>query len=123
MTIGERIERIRKDAGLTQVEFADAVGVSDATISRAEKGTQEVRKTVKLSICNAFRVNLDWLETGEGEPYMPQDVSAGTLLASLVSVLEDNPALFKAVQTASETMTVGDWKKLNDFVETLGGKL
>ena len=34
----ERVARIRKDAGLTQAELADIVGVKQASVSRWERG-------------------------------------------------------------------------------------
>lgn len=118
MTVGERIDQIRKDAGLSQKEFAEKLGVSVATMSRVIGNLQELNQTAKNLLGASYNVNLQWLETGEGNPYQSEG-----LVDSLSDVLKDYPAVLRAVRLATAKMSVQDWQKLNDFIESLGGTL
>ncbi len=42
---GEELKKIRKQMGLTQVEFADLVGVHWNSIARQERGEVAIRET------------------------------------------------------------------------------
>ncbi len=66
MTIGEKIQYMRKKAGLSQEELAEAVGVSRQAVSKWETGeaTPEVAKLLLLS--RAFGVTADWLISDDG---------------------------------------------------------
>ena len=65
-----RIKEVRKNAGLTQQEFADRLGISRSNIGNYESGSRApIDAAIKL-ICAKFNVNEVWLRTGEGEPYV-----------------------------------------------------
>lgn len=66
MTIGEKIQYMRKKAGLNQEQLAEAVGVSRQAVSKWETGeaTPEVGKL--LLLCRAFGVTADWLISDDG---------------------------------------------------------
>ena len=68
MNIGERIKRIRDENGLTLTKFGGRLGVSAQAISLIEKGTNAPSEQTVRSICREFRINEEWLRTGEGEP-------------------------------------------------------
>lgn len=68
MSIGDRVRRARKSAGLTQAQLGKVVGVRQATISELEKG--ESRSSAYLvQIAHACGVNTEWLATGKGDMY------------------------------------------------------
>ena len=69
MSIGDRVRRARKKAGLTQKELGDAVGVKQATISGLEKGDSR-SSAYLVQIARVCGVNADWLATGNGEEIM-----------------------------------------------------
>nr|WP_267964128.1 helix-turn-helix transcriptional regulator [Halomonas sp. MCCC 1A11057] len=66
MTIGERVRRARKYAGLTQKQLAEAVGIRQPTLSDLEKGDSR-SSAYLVQIARACKVNADWLATGRGE--------------------------------------------------------
>ena len=77
MTINARINRIRDDWGLSQEAFGKRIGVSKNAVYLIEKGVNNPsRQTIDL-ICREFNVSRDWLENGEGDPYiLPLDEDA-----------------------------------------------
>ncbi|MEO5362917.1 MAG: XRE family transcriptional regulator [Magnetococcus sp. DMHC-8] len=65
MTLAERIHVARKQAGLTQKELADQVGVSQTAIHKLEGGSsRSSRRTVAIAL--ACGVDPIWLDTGRG---------------------------------------------------------
>lgn len=64
-SIGERLKYIRKDYTLSQVQFAQKLGVTNAHISKIEKGGTIPSEALIRLICKEFRVNEFWLKDGE----------------------------------------------------------
>lgn len=67
MTLGQRIQRGRKEAGLSQEELAEQLGVSRQAVSRWENdnGYPEMEKIIRLS--QIYQVSLDYLVGNEQE--------------------------------------------------------
>lgn len=82
-----RILEVRKNAGLTQEEFANEISLSKNYVWMMEKGERIPSDRTILEICRKFNVSLEWLTTGEGDMYtsLPDDV-----LDNLVSVYRLN---------------------------------
>jgi transcriptional regulator with XRE-family HTH domain len=57
--IGARIKAFRNQLGLSQVEFAGAVDMYQAQVSRVEVGLSELRVSDLLSISAVFGVSMD----------------------------------------------------------------
>ena len=62
--MNKRIKKIRQNAGMTQREFADRIGVSRNTIAAYETDARVPIDAIIVSICREFNVNEDWLRTG-----------------------------------------------------------
>ena len=69
MGINDRIKEIRRDAGLSQQEFGEAINISGNSVYRIESGSRGVSERTMKDICSEFNVNLEWLQTGAGEKY------------------------------------------------------
>ena len=67
MTLGQRIQKGRKEAGLSQEELAEQLGVSRQAVSRWENdnGYPEMEKIIRLS--QIYQVSLDYLVGNEQE--------------------------------------------------------
>lgn len=63
-TIGERIKFIRREFLLTQVQFAQRLGVTNAHISKIEKGITSPSVALIKLICQSFKVSEHWLKEG-----------------------------------------------------------
>ena len=57
MATGDNIRRYRKAKGLTQVQLADAVGVTEGAIRHYESGIRAVRPELLEGIANALGVS------------------------------------------------------------------
>jgi transcriptional regulator with XRE-family HTH domain len=70
----DRIKELRKQIGLTQIEFARKIGISDSALSRIENGEGLTDQNILL-ICSPSRlasgktVSEDWLREGAGEMF------------------------------------------------------
>ncbi|MNV69757.1 transcriptional repressor DicA [compost metagenome] len=64
--IGVRIQGVRKAAGLNQQGFAARLGTSSGHISELETGKSVPGGKFLLSLKREFRIDVDWLLTGEG---------------------------------------------------------
>lgn len=76
MTNGERVNEVRKSLGLTLEKFGEKLGVTKTTISRIEKGVNNLTDQMAKSICREYNVNYDYLMYGEGEMFddLPQTI-------------------------------------------------
>ena len=76
MTQGERVKAIRATLKLTLEKFGEKLGVGKTAISKIEKGENNLSSQMMKAICNEYRVNYEYLESGTGEMFsdVPQTV-------------------------------------------------
>lgn len=67
--MNERIKHIRQTEKLTQIEFAEKIGISRVGLQKLESGENSPREQTIRVICSEFGISRRWLETGEGEMY------------------------------------------------------
>ena len=58
MTVGERIRAARKEAGLTQKQLGEKLGVSAAMIGQYETGVRNPKLGTLKKIANALEIDL-----------------------------------------------------------------
>ena len=61
--IGNKLLAVRKKAGMTQVEVAEAAGLSGRTYADIERGTVNMRVETILHICEALHITPDEILT------------------------------------------------------------
>ena len=71
--IGLRIKKIRKEKGLSQKAFAEILNTSSGYISEVEQGKIIPGGKFFISLKQVININLNWLVTGEGAPYLSDD--------------------------------------------------
>jgi len=69
MTVNERLAQVRKTLKLTQREFAGKISVATGFIASMEIGDRKVNPRIMKLVSSIFNINLQWLETGEGEMF------------------------------------------------------
>ena len=68
--MNERISFVIKSLGIKKVEFANALNLSGAMISKLCSGDAAPSDRTISDICRIFNVNEVWLRTGIGEPFI-----------------------------------------------------
>jgi transcriptional regulator with XRE-family HTH domain len=66
--IGERLARLRKERGVSQIEMAERLGVSQPVISEYERGTVRLHGELIVKLAGILRVSADELLGLEKEP-------------------------------------------------------
>lgn len=76
MNKGERVLEIRKTLKMTLEEFGGKLGVTKTTISRIEKGVNNLTDQMATAICRTYNVNYDYLVNGDGDMFsnLPQTI-------------------------------------------------
>jgi len=67
-SIGSKLLAARKRSGMTQVELAEAAGLSGRTYADIERGSVNTRTETLLRICDALYITPDDILTDGGEP-------------------------------------------------------
>lgn len=61
MKIGSRVKRARLAKHMTQMQLAEAAGISMSFLSNIENGRQSMNLRVLIAISDALNVSADWL--------------------------------------------------------------
>lgn len=61
----ERLIKLRKDAGLTQTEVADKLGITQNYYSYIERGKRPMKVGMLAQLCELFDVSADYILRGE----------------------------------------------------------
>lgn len=75
--LGNRIRTIRENAGMNQLELAQALHIGNTTLSQYESGKRVPSDTIKKAIAQYFHVSLDYLmgQTDAKEKYPAPSVT------------------------------------------------
>ena len=60
MTVGERIRILRKEAGLTQKQLGEKLGVSASMIGQYETNSRKPKLETLIKIADYFGVSIDY---------------------------------------------------------------
>ncbi len=108
-TENQRLKFLIKELNLTQKDFAHRLGIQPGSLSdilRA-KGGMGISMAVKYKLKESLFVNLSWLETGEGDPFLENgpvvtdhvgvpyyNINLAENQAADLSVMEEKPDYF-----------------------------
>ena len=119
MTNGERVNEVRKSLGLTLEKFGEKLGVTKTTISRIEKGVNNLTDQMAISICREYNVNYDYLMYGEGEMFddLPQ-----TIVGELCAQYDLND-FDKALVEMYVSLPAGSRERIKEYMKQLVKKV
>lgn len=119
MTNGERVNEVRKSLGLTLEKFGEKLGVTKTTISRIEKGVNNLTDQMAISICHEYNVNYDYLMYGEGEMFddLPQ-----TIVDELCAQYDLND-FDKALVEMYVSLPAGSRERIKEYMKQLVKKV
>lgn len=115
-----RIAEVRKAVNLTQEKFAAQLGLSRNFLWMIEKGDRVPSDRTIADICREFNVNENWLRTGEGEMFNPQDEKLAAFIGSLVA--DDSEPFKRRMVELLADLTPEEWKLLEKMAERLTKK-
>ena len=73
IAMGMRIQKMRKAARLTQMQFAEKIGVSTQYISDLERGVVGCSVPTLIKICDTLEVSSDFILKGQNPiPHNPR---------------------------------------------------
>ena len=73
MTLAQRIKIIRKQLEMSQTEFANAIGITQTSLSQIEGEKNGISYDVYKAIVGQFNVDPLWLMDGKGEMYISNE--------------------------------------------------
>lgn len=119
MTNGERVNEVRKSLALTLEKFGEKLGVTKTTISRIEKGVNNLTDQMAISICREYNVNYDYLMYGEGEMFddLPQ-----TIVDELCAQYDLND-FDKALVEMYVSLPAGSRERIKEYMKQLVKKV
>lgn len=119
MANGERVNEVRKSLGLTLEKFGEKLGVTKTTISRIEKGVNNLTDQMAISICREYNVNYDYLMYGEGEMFddLPQ-----TIVDELCAQYDLND-FDKALVEMYVSLPAGSRERIKEYMKQLVKKV
>ncbi len=112
--VKERFKEIRISNKLSQKEFAEKLGTSQGVISDIEHGRKGISRNVLLALGTEFNINATWVLTGEGDMFLPRQISAFKTAEQTINSV--NEALIKNAESIDETITPPQELNQNDFV-------
>ncbi len=89
-SIGDFIQELRKENGLTQKELASQIGISDKTISKWENGNSVPDTSMLLSLCKALDISVNELLSGNKLPPEQYSMKAEENIMDLLKDKEQN---------------------------------
>ena len=63
--IGKFIAQRRKNAGLTQIQLAEKLGITDRAVSKWENGKAMPDSSIMLELCDLLKITVNDLLSGE----------------------------------------------------------
>lgn len=119
MELNERISAVIEALGIKKTEFADRLNVSQAFVTQLTKGVSRPSERTISDICREFKVNEDWLRTGEGEMFveMSRDEEIAAFVGDILS--EESDDFKHRLIGALSRLDENGWKALEQFTTDL----
>jgi transcriptional regulator with XRE-family HTH domain len=89
MAIGKRIKKLRTELRITQNKMADRIGIKQGSLSDIERERVQATDRVIKAISREYRINENWLRTGEGEMLDEASVSFEEFVMSMIADLDE----------------------------------
>jgi DNA-binding XRE family transcriptional regulator len=78
-SLGERLRAFRKEKRQTLKELSELIGISHGTLSDIETGKTKPSADTLASLCRNADISIEWLLTGNGEPYSKGESETSTI--------------------------------------------
>ena len=78
--MNSRLRIIRKELDMTQEKFAQSLGISRANLTNIELGKIQLTNRLIKTVCSVYKVDEEWIRTGNGEMFTQHDYNLKLLL-------------------------------------------
>ena len=92
--ITPRVKILRKALGMSQTDFGAKIGVTRGVINNLDRGLTDLQDPLLSLICSVFNARREWLETGEGEMFEPEDAES-PFYDAMGIITNDEPDSFR----------------------------
>lgn len=89
MTIGQTIQKIRKEKHYTQKQLAEKCGMATGTIQQYELNKREPRQEQLRKIANALDVSIDYLKTGKSSDELWREITRDVYKSSIGDTIRE----------------------------------
>ncbi len=113
--LNKRLRELRKTLNLTQKEFAATIGLKQTSYSEIENNRSDLTERNKNLICQAFNVNPEWLETGNGDIFLQSDKDLLEEVAKEYGLTDIGKQIVKAYVELPEDKR----NAVNDFIKSI----
>jgi SOS-response transcriptional repressor LexA len=114
MYVGRRVKDARRAAGLTQLQLAEAVGITQSTISELEKGESRATKHI-ARIAHACNVSVEYLEGLNDSPLPSGKTSVDGFKKSALKIMRFVPEI--------SMVQAGEWTEAGNALDISDSKL
>lgn len=117
--MNERIKQVRQSAGLTQLQFAERLGLSRNFIAMMETGGRDPSDRTISDICREFNINEDWLRTGNGEMSrkLTRSQEIAEFMGDFMNEPDDSPR--KRFISVLSKLSVDEWQLLAEIAKKM----
>lgn len=120
METKDRIRYVRKHHKMNREEFAKELGfTSDGAVANMELGRTAITEERIDLICKTFRVNKEWLTTGEGEMEAPKTRDQEIMDFATETVKEPDSSIKKRLIQALASLEPEQWDALDSFIDKM----
>lgn len=117
--LNDRVREARTQLGLTQTEFGARFGVSVDVIKNIEYARTKPSELLLNHMCEIHHINRTWLETGEGDMFVPHAVATEEdIIRQLVADSDGNALILSIMQCWAE-LAPEQRAALNAFVDRM----
>lgn len=117
--MNERIKKVLKDSGLTQIIFAERIGISRTGLQKLISGENNPSEQTIRMICEKFKVNREWLESGIEPIYLPNASDDDELIDEVLAGEDDFiKAFIKGIAKSP-----GGWEKMQQVFTNIQAEL
>ncbi|WP_032809496.1 MULTISPECIES: helix-turn-helix domain-containing protein [unclassified Leptospira] len=122
--ISGRVRELITALGLTQREFADKLSLTPAFINNVLNQGKSFSQETIAKISFKFRVNINWLLSGEGDMFIPSAAEIHRQVdefRELLGKLRKREGMMEFVRVVADS-TDDEWKRIREMVRLLLGK-
>ena len=117
-----RLKAVRTALGLSRDKFCEKLGVSSGVVANIELGRVEAKQPFLKLVCDVYRVNQTWMDTGEGDMFPPKTMedTLNELFDEVAGEREDS--FRKQVFLGMAQLDAKDWAVIAQLVRKMLGK-